>query len=85
VNGKPVVSTITTAAVIGCVPAPPTNPVSDPCTTATANGGFAQKLTVNGAPALLDTVTGTTNGTLSGVALVKPLVYTSGQKKLQAS
>jgi hypothetical protein len=59
--------------------------VSKPCTTATANGGSAKKLKVNGAPALLDTVSGTTDGTLSGAALVKPLVHTSGQKTLQAS
>src|SRR6476660_5159090 len=52
VNGKPVVAAITGAQVIGCVPVP-RNPPDKPCTTATANGGFAKKLKVNGAPALL--------------------------------
>lgn len=56
-----------------------------PCLKATATTGSATKLRVGDQPVLLDTLSGTTTGTVGSVTPQTLLAWKSGPTKLQAS
>jgi hypothetical protein len=65
-----------------CGTPPATSPTSTPCATVQTATGQASKLTANGAPVLLETLTGTTDGVVSGTTPQALLSATAGQTKL---
>lgn len=84
VGDDPVVTAITAATVSGCGTVTNAQTGDVQCTTATATAGFAAKLTVGGQPVLLDTLSGTTTGTVGSVPQMK-LASQGPPTKLQAS
>lgn len=73
-------------SIAGCIPPPPppNQPPNQPCTIVDKiSAGSAQKLKVDGKPAMLQTLAGMTNGIVSGVP--QPLAAAqAGQERLRA-
>jgi hypothetical protein len=89
VNGSPVLvdGDLAGASISQCltVPASAPAPVSIKCTlVASATGGVATKLKVQGKGVLLDTIQGFTNGTVANVVNQKWSVQDAAQSKLTA-
>ena len=84
IGNDPVVLAISGAPVAGCTTVPDPNTTTKLCTTATADAGTATKLRVGNQPVLLDTLSGSTDGTISGTQQ-KLLKWTAPPTKLQAS
>ena len=78
---------LTGAPISGCptpTVTPPATPSSPCLTVLTATGGVATKLKVNGVGVLLETVSGQTNGIVSGSPATWS-VQSAGQTKLKAT
>ncbi|SNS15197.1 hypothetical protein SAMN04488107_1625 [Geodermatophilus saharensis] len=84
VGDNPVVLGISGATVGDCGTVADPNTSTKPCTTATAAAGFATKLKVGNQPVLLETLSGTTDGTVSGTPQTA-LAWKAPLTKLQAS
>lgn len=90
VNGMPVLLEAGVAgATIGACGTTPaadaSGPTAAPCSAvSTVDSGRAAKLTVDGAPVLLDSLTGSTNGMVAKLTPQTLLTATAGQQKLSA-